>query len=278
MIKLFVSDLDGTLYYDGEKHNSTLTKETIEAINQLNREGIEFAIATGREHGTSNHVSEQIGFGIDAIGTNGCCVVYHGTVLANHTISSESALAICDLFERSGIEGTILYIDGKGHHVMSKPEGHYYDLFHEMRSRGEVQFIFDGTVQKWLSEPREEFNKAVILLEHPEDRDTISDQLRPLLQTYNLDMMYSSATYVELVPHGVDKAMGIEVIMKQLGISDDEVAVIGDSFNDEAMIKRFKHSYVMSHAEEELLAMGNTIVHTVKEAIDDVLRINHAAI
>ncbi len=44
------------------------------------------------------------------------------------------------------------------------------------------------------------------------------------------------------------------------------------------MIKRFKHSYVMSHAEEELLAMGNTIVHTVKEAIDDVLRINHAAI
>lgn len=278
MIKLFVSDLDGTLYYDGEKHNSTLTPETIEAINQLHREGIEFAIATGREHGTSNHVSEQIGFDIDAIGTNGCCVVYRGTVLANHTISHKSALAISDLLDQSGIVGTILYIDGDGHHVMAKPEGHYFDLFHEMKKRGEVQYIYDGTVQDWLKKPREEFNKAVILLERPEDRDPISEQLRPLLSEFHLDMMYSSATYVELVPKGVDKAMGIEVIMNELGITDDEVAVIGDSFNDEAMLKRFKHSYVMSHAEEELLSMGNTIVHTVKEAIDDVLRKNHATV
>ena len=46
MIKLIVSDMDGTLL----AHDSSISKGNIEAIRYAQSKGVQFAIATGRDY------------------------------------------------------------------------------------------------------------------------------------------------------------------------------------------------------------------------------------
>ena len=67
MIKLVVSDLDGTLL----DSNSEVTETTVNTIKKYIDEGIEFAFCTGRAFAEMDHILESIPFIRYAITANG---------------------------------------------------------------------------------------------------------------------------------------------------------------------------------------------------------------
>ena len=51
MIKLFVSDMDGTLLYnEADPHGCGITLENREAVLKLHDSGVRFMMASGRDH------------------------------------------------------------------------------------------------------------------------------------------------------------------------------------------------------------------------------------
>jgi hypothetical protein len=57
---------------------------------------------------------------------------------------------------------------------------------------------------------------------------------------------------VRLTPSGCSKAVGLALLARQLGISSDEVAAIGDFYNDVSMLEWAGHSFAMGQAPEEV--------------------------
>ena len=67
MIKLIVSDMDGTLL----KHNGGISKENIEAILYAKEKGADFAIATGRDYSSISKIMNAHGLSCMSILGNG---------------------------------------------------------------------------------------------------------------------------------------------------------------------------------------------------------------
>jgi Cof subfamily protein (haloacid dehalogenase superfamily) len=278
MIKLFATDLDGTLLYDGNgsHHNTNLSKTRVDLIKQLNQKGIHFAIATGRDYFTRHKISDQIGFPIDAVGSNGCCVVVNEKLIVNHTLSWDIMFKLNEALLNIGYPFELLTIDSEGRHAMTNPKSHVFFVFNHMKANGEIRSFTEMPLLEWAKHSKFEPNKIVIVAE--EHRDEIMDKLLPFIDKYKLDMFYSGPIYIEIMPKNVNKASGIEVLMRYYNIKEHEVAVIGDSMNDAAMLSRFENSYVMSHAGSDVLKLGKKVVGSVDEALMEVLGISHADI
>ena len=69
-----------------------------------------------------------------------------------------------------------------------------------------------------------------------------------------------------------DKVTGILKIAQYYGYSEDEIAVIGDSYNDIGMLKYFKNSYCMAHSPDEVKACASFVVESVAECISDIIK------
>ena len=74
-----------------------------------------------------------------------------------------------------------------------------------------------------------------------------------------INVFRSEPYFLELVPQGIDKALSLAVLLKEIGVAREEVIAIGDGYNDLSMIKFAGLG----------IAMGNG-VSALKEAADFV--------
>lgn len=75
MIKLIVSDIDGTLVPEG---NTDLNPEYLEVIKKLTEKGIVFAAASGRHASSINAVFQPVSERIYYVSDNGACIEKNG--------------------------------------------------------------------------------------------------------------------------------------------------------------------------------------------------------
>jgi hydroxymethylpyrimidine pyrophosphatase-like HAD family hydrolase len=76
---------------------------------------------------------------------------------------------------------------------------------------------------------------------------------------------------LEITAGGVNKARTLNEYIAAKGIKPDEVAVVGDSFNDLPLIEAFKNSFVMSSGEEEVKPKARYIIKSVSDIREYVL-------
>ena len=72
---------------------------------------------------------------------------------------------------------------------------------------------------------------------------------------------------IDIVPLGVDKAKGLYLVMEYFGASYDDVIAVGDSGNDEAMIREFR-SYAMESGTEYIKQFANGVIRDVTEIFE----------
>ena len=77
----------------------------------------------------------------------------------------------------------------------------------------------------------------------------------------------SGKRYVDIMPRGVSKGSALRRLMEHLQIEANEVACIGDSFNDISMFEVTPHSFTLHHAHPYVKEKANHIVRSVEEAI-----------
>ena len=91
----------------------------------------------------------------------------------------------------------------------------------------------------------------ILLGGEPEELKSVEQKLLDKLGG-EVDIYFSAPWFLEVMPKGINKGIGIEKICDHMGISTDEVIAFGDSFNDISMIRTAGVGVAMGNAEQEL--------------------------
>lgn len=253
MIKLFVSDLDGTLL--NEHH--VISDRTAEAIRALQDSGVEFMVATGREYYSAHQLLAAHNIKCRMINLNGA--VIHddeGTVLQTQPIEAEDFVSILTYLDDPDINATV--ITDKGFYVSDYEN--YVKRMKRFLSKAAVDHdkgnedITEAQLSSIVREikPLSEINTMQLPVVYK--TMFFSDDLEKLKQTRisieaspTLDVTSSNFDNLEITHIKAQKGLAVEKYVAQQDYSMEEVAAIGDSLNDRSMIKMVGHSYAMTN-------------------------------
>ena len=243
MIKMFASDLDGTLLNALHEADGTIRR----AIRELTEAGLHVVPATGRstlpigEHGFT-------GLALDACCSNGSIVRdSHGEVLKTWTIdpqvTEELLKAFPDIcFDCSTPDG--MYSSGsfEMHQAGFKKDSPIKRIvMRGMRARGgyhEEQY-FDQSIGDILRHDVCKINCRVTSPELERDLKAYLAERSDRVVNAPFDPVMFEITDV-----ACNKGESVAWLAGYYGIAEDEVAVYGDGGNDIAMLKRFRHTLV----------------------------------
>ncbi|MBM7553834.1 HAD family hydrolase [Thalassobacillus pellis] len=256
-IKLFVTDLDGTLLGMNHYINDTDKK----AISDLAGQGVEFAVASGRMDHEISAVLEQLGCQGHRVSQNGAFVYQSdGTQLNSSTFDTALAKKVFEDIIQEPLVTTVSTADK----TYSHQHNEWIDvisaqLFHEILIDPELANNLDGKL---------EASKITV---HGKEHAIMALQ-KKIAATYGseLDCFVSHETCVDLVPKGINKGNALHALVNAIGLKPDEIAVIGDSFNDIPMFQISEHSYAMRTAHPDVQKEARHVVDHVYEAIDDL--------
>lgn len=250
MIRLVLTDIDGTVLPSGQRR---ISARTLLAIRNLQEAGIAFGPSSGRERdGLFQPFWGAEDLSRTGIFANGKVVYVDGRCVAYHTLDRGATLhllevlhpihdAVFNYFAPHGLDG-----HGQRSYVVvdSSPEEYRHVA------------IAGGLKSKREFSP-----------ELPEGVDVVSatvygteleavDRLEALLSETcpAFDFLRSADLSLDVAPHGVSKASALDPLCEALGITRDEILYLGDSDNDLAMMRAIPNSVAMGNATDAAYA------------------------
>ena len=257
MIRHIFCDLDGTLYNNG------ISDEDVKAIEEIEKEGVIFHVATGRVFKQAcDMISNKIKLNGYFICENGSFIFDKDeNLIFKEPIDDYLVRKIINRFESNLAH---IYLKYNGEIVLSGGE----DVF----SHYTKDYILDEEIFK-----KENFDNLVGNVGIVSDN---MDELKRLEYYYKSEFgevcdIYLSGPYtLNIVPNHVSKRHGIEHICKKYNVSLEEVATMGDSPNDICMLKNIKYSFAMNKSNEEVKESASYVVNSVKDGIEMIKKIN----
>ena len=256
MIKLVVSDIDGTLLKEG---TDQINPEMFGAIRQMRARGILFAASSGRQYASMRHVFEPVANDMIFIAENGSNVMCRGKNMS------------CDYMDQSVAEELLQYLHEQGDYkiILSTPETMYLDTPDE----GFYQMLTEGyhnkaeRVENLLPYCSHTNKMAVYHLEKIEEFEA---QLKEKFGD-RLNVMIAGTYWVDFMNRSVDKGKAVETIQKIMKISKEETMAFGDNCNDIAMLLQSGESYAVANAHPQLKEIAKHIAPSYAE--DGVLQV-----
>lgn len=240
--KIVFFDIDGTIYQYGK----SVPTDTVEAIRQLRQNGHLAVICTGRTKAMIFPEIYNVGFdGI--IAGAGTYVEFGGKVLHEFNLPEDVIKEIIEVMKKEGI--------------MAIPEG--IDKIYFDREIMPEEYV--PVYNLYLSEVGN--NVADI---HNSDNIIVSKISGIVLKNGDESILYEKyggkfnivehrQKYLEMIPEGYSKAVGIERMITELGIPLEHTYAFGDSMNDYEMLKYVKYGVAMGNADEKFRAEMNYV-------------------
>lgn len=236
MIKLVVSDIDGTLLEDG---GHELNPELLDVILKLRGKGMQFAAASGRQWASIETAFDAIKEKIFYISDNGAYVGCYGRNLFLSTIETELVHRMILDIRRAGLTVAlsgpdVVYLDGNDmdfYHWLVDGYKFRVKLVEDLM-KVEDRFIKVSAYRKTDVEPATK-----------ELRAKYGDQLK---------ITISGDMWMDCMAKGVSKGQAVKLIQDSLGIRPEETIVFGDQLNDMEMIRQGYYSFAVGNARPEV--------------------------
>ena len=241
-VKLFVSDLDGTMLPDGNE----VSAENIAAVQRAAEAGVVVTIATGRMFEAALPVAEALGVDVPIIAYNGALIKSpSGRVYEEHAVEPALAhdiMAFCQ--ERDWYIQT--YSGGVLRYVETCDESRFYE--NSQKLTGEA-VGWDGLFA------HTEGNCKLLLV--TKGREVTLERSEAILAAFGaqVDVTRSADHLIEIVEKGISKASALRSLAAKLGFSIEETMAIGDAYNDLPMLKTAGKSVAMGNAFPEVKAV-----------------------
>lgn len=272
MIKLVLSDMDNTLVPFGQP---CVSPRTIEAIHAVLDAGVLFGPDTGRDYVELMRFfqGDERGF-MTGIFSNGKRVRADGryvrTVLLDHDV-----LVRLDRLLRP--ERGMFLVCYPEQTDLSNP-AYGVGATREELAVFERRTKFTGTPVAEV--PEEDFIAATIACPGGPDR---MERCRAIVAEGVPEVRIVSPIpeWFDVLPQGVSKADGLEVLLETLGVGIDEVAVFGDAENDLEIMRKVPHSVAVANATDEVLSaarhhVGASADEGVADALLEIARATQA--
>ncbi|MDD4843352.1 MAG: HAD family hydrolase [Anaerotignum sp.] len=235
MIKLIVSDMDGTLLDDKKNIDTDIYK----LLPKLRDEGIRFVVASGRQYPSLKKHFDQHIKDVVVIAENGAFVVDNGKELLVEPMAEKKVNHCLDtIFTLKGVEPLLCakycsYTRSTALlELLSSPLFQY-----EMRLIEDLYHVEDDII------------KVSMISHEGETAEACYKKLRPQLDE-GLNLVISGDTCLDTGLNGVTKGTAVGALQKMWGVTPEETIVFGDQYNDVEMFKQAYFSYAMEGATE----------------------------
>ena len=255
-IQLICMDLDGTALSADRK---TFSPRLMAALEAAHRKGIAIAPVTGRQFGllppavTGHPVWENLvvtcnGGGIYRLGTGECLLSRH--------ISKDALEQLLDIAEKFRIP-LEFSVDSRLH--LTK-ESYDAQLPHEnLRFHVHTILARSGVIVDSL---RPLCGKIVEKAQLPWIPPEISKAVEAALQDVAVSAVWSSATSMEITHPDANKGAALATLCRLLGIAPENTMALGDSGNDEGMIRAAGLGVAMGNAPEFIKIASDAVTDT----------------
>jgi Cof subfamily protein (haloacid dehalogenase superfamily) len=240
-MKLFATDLDGTLMLPGDE----IHPRDIAALRAARERGVHVTIATGRLTSRVHPIARRLGFELPLLCADGCVVACGATerILRLHAIPDAVRAHTLELLRELSLASFVFTAD-RIHSCQLGARFHAY-----MQSWADT--ITAHADVRALPDPE----AAVLLLAIGEEQ-AVAQAVRALDEhapEVDVTTWQTAGQHVlRLSPRGTSKGAALAALAVELGVAREDVAVAGDFFNDLSMFAYAGRSFAMPHAPEEV--------------------------
>lgn len=235
--KMIFFDIDGTIVAEGTHY---LPPSTVNAIRTARKKGHLVFINTGRTRFNIDDFLEEIGFDGYVCGC-GTAVYLGEECIFKKEIGHEKCKEVMETIRECNItavyenENRVFFDEELPDHKV------LYDLKARFGTKG-----FD--IPKSLDDESIVFEKFVVWVSTVSDFKKFHKYI-----TKEFDCIDRGAGMYEIVPKGISKATGIQVLMEHYGIPLEDCYAVGDSTNDLPMLEFVPNSIAMGNSMKEIL-------------------------
>nr|MBP3599379.1 HAD family hydrolase [Eubacterium sp.] len=248
MVKLVVSDVDGTLVEDGGSVAS-FSPEYYDVIEALHRKGITFAVCSGRQRVSVEKLFEPVKDIIYMAVDGGSMVFHQGECVYSKVLSKDVCHEIimdarkipqCDIMVCGLKRAYATSADSEMYRWMVN--GYGYDI----QAVGDLTKNVPDDIVK-------------ISLYHQNMVEELTNPwFRPKWQE-RVKLNLAGIQWLDCVPTTAGKGTAVAFIQEQLGVDVNETMAFGDNQNDIEMLKRAGKSFAVENAREELKEVATDI-------------------
>ncbi len=235
MIRLIVSDIDGTLIQDS---TPDLYPEMVETIKKLKDMGILFCAASGRQYASIKNVFRDVSDDIAYIAENGAHIRYR------HKNISVTPM------KREHVEGIMKMLRpyyGECEAYISTPGGGLI----ESRNEEFIDLITNGYHNsfRWVRDVLKEQEEIIkIAVYRKESVRHLGESIFIPSWENQVKACMAGEEWVDFMDRSVDKGNGLQFLEEYLGIRKEETMAFGDNDNDIGMMLAAGESYAVDTA------------------------------
>lgn len=258
MIKLIITDMDGTFLNSQGDYNREMFKEIKQLMADKN---VHFAICTGKQCERVEQLLGEDSENFWIMGDSASRIKYQGEYAYQQLIDNKLGLDMIATIERANIDSNPIIIACTTDSAFLRDDVHLDMIKRMKKSYANVRLVSE------YDHIQNDFIKITVY-----DQELRCADLKPYLTAYENKayIVVSEPAWMDIADYGVNKGNTAERLQKMLNISPEETMVFGDGKNDAELMPIGKYSYAVSNAIDEIKALANYQTHSNDE--DGVLR------
>ncbi|HEU5141071.1 MAG TPA: Cof-type HAD-IIB family hydrolase [Bacillales bacterium] len=255
--RMLAVDIDGTLLHS----NSRLNRRTKDAIEYVKSKDVYVTLVTERHFHSAKKIAKALKLDTTLITQNGAFIASSiDKPLYENRLNPELVNELVDSLEEYDCHVRVSHERFSiGNRVRQKNE-----LIAKMTiGIGDPLFYpvtFVDSLGDYLLENSIAPTKVDV---HFFDAAEQEAALREIEKSYpQVEVSLSDEEECEIVARGASKAKGVQMLANELGIFQDEIVAIGDSYADKAMIARAGLGVAMTNAPSEVKKVADWVTRT----------------
>lgn len=264
-IKLIALDLDGTLLTS----QKTIDEETKKRLLMAQDRGISIVIATGRDKGGIDFVSEPLQLATRGknyvAGVNGQIIYdfHHKEYSVDTVFDGKDATRVMKLAEKMNFE--VISCCGYDHYDYVKPFLKFLKKARSIIKGKPMDYGFQQGKRRFIPVKNSNYqitsdvNKFVLIQTASYFKKHLSE-IREELKDF--EILAVGPAWIEIMPKGVSKGNALLKIGKEHGILPEEMMAFGDAENDLSMFQAVKYGIAMGNAMDTLKEIAYDVTDT----------------
>jgi hypothetical protein len=267
-----VADMDGTLLNDHKE----LSDKDIQTIKKLQDFGIKFAVATGRHDSMIKSYLKHLDLHVPVISCNGAVVrePFSDQVFLSKALPKEQSIDVIDICKESNADFHIYGHESIFGESLSHKMLYYHNLNKTLPSDEQTKLVVVPDCKDIVINEPEPLYKFLIISDESQD---LLDIIEQLSEIDGLTVTQSMPMLCDVMKTGITKAYALQRLSQSLGIKREEIAAIGDQYNDIDLIEYAGLGIAVANAEDalkekaDIVTIANNNEDAVSEAIESYL-------
>ncbi len=242
MIKLIITDMDGTLLDDNHKIND----EFWSVFEKVRKKEIKFVVASGRQYYKLYESFKKVKEDIIFLAENGTYIVENEKEIYSRTIDKKGVRELLKLSKK--IESTSIVLCGKKSAYIEDENEDFIKELKKYYHKVELVESFDKVDDEILK---------IALYNFSGSEKDFRKNFCEYEKKYKI--IASAKHWLDIMNLEGDKGIALRELKKKLGIDYYEVLAFGDYLNDYGMLQEANYSYAMENAHKKVKEIANYI-------------------